>query len=744
MSEASVVTEPARIAVAIPDYEVERELGRGGMGIVYLARHRRLDRGVAIKELPPSFAVEEEVRERFSTEARTLATLSHPHIVPIFDYVERDGMCLIVMEQLPGGTVWDRFTSTGLTPPTACAVVMACCAALQHAHNKGVLHLDVKPDNLMFDAASAVKVTDFGIARVISGGRTMGTVDGQVLGTPAYMSPEQARGDDLTPASDVYAAGVMLYELLSGQLPWQGAESATELLSQRLEEDPIPLRDVAPHIPQPLADVVMKALSRDEEQRYPRAEDLGVAIGEACAESWGPEWIDHAGVEIVGSERLSRAARSTAYGTSQAAPLTGAGPVAPGAGRAASATGAGPAITGTGAAGETVTRGAVGGSVAGASSTLVSGKAATTVPRAAETGVVGAPVAREGARETTARPARSAADAPAPATGAVSVPAPATSTVAPVDTGTAGQVAGGGGGDGDGGGSAPPEFQVVRAAEEPRIKGADLYQLELADLIGVEDVLDPPKPPWPAMLLTAVLFVSAALVAIIGLGTPDREAGLDAGQVELAGVDVASGARIDVDLSSQVLVEITDPSLDAEVDGVELEVGYLGIPVSSASAPLRDGSALVDAGIGQRTIGGNASAKVVLLAGDQVVAEHDLAIDATQTRYLTGPFVLGALLLLLALANLESSLKPLRSGRTRFLSYVGAFISGGLLGVSLAMLGAALGFSEPTIVQLVVLAVLGSLGGAASARARIGVGRRNRVRRAVRRAEKSLAVAEAA
>jgi eukaryotic-like serine/threonine-protein kinase len=106
--------------------------------------------------------------------------------------------------------------------------------------HKGVLHLDVKPDNLMFDAESAVKVTDFGIARVISGGRTMGTVDGQVLGTPAYMSPEQARGEELTAASDVYASGVMLYELLSGQLPWQGAETAAELLRQRLDEDPIP------------------------------------------------------------------------------------------------------------------------------------------------------------------------------------------------------------------------------------------------------------------------------------------------------------------------------------------------------------------------------------------------------------------------------------------------------------------------------------------------------------------------
>ncbi|MFL6206319.1 MAG: serine/threonine-protein kinase, partial [Acidimicrobiales bacterium] len=399
---AAETTDMGRIADAIPDYDVQRELGRGGMGIVYLGRHRRLDRGVAIKELPPSFAAEPEVRERFSTEARTLAGLSHPHIVPIFDYVEREGLCLIVMEQLPGGTVWDRFTSSGLTPPTACAVVMACCAALQHAHSKGVLHLDVKPDNLMFDAESAVKVTDFGIARVISGDRTMGTVDGQVLGTPAYMSPEQARGEDLTPASDVYAAGVMLYELLSGQLPWQGAETASELLSQRLREDPIPLRDVAPHVPQPLADVVMTSLSRDVTTRYQRAEDLGVAIGEACADSWGPGWLDHSGVAIVGSERLSRAARTTGHHTGAAAAATGTAPA--------------PVITGTGAASETVARG--GAQIPGASDTTVTGKAEGAIPGAAETGVVGAPAAApEGAHETMARP--TGTPAAAPATGAV-------------------------------------------------------------------------------------------------------------------------------------------------------------------------------------------------------------------------------------------------------------------------------------------------------------------------------------
>src|SRR5262245_8419272 len=347
------------ITSALPDYAVEREIGKGGMGLVFLGRHVRLGRLVAIKELPPTFAADARVRERFSTEARTLATLSHPHIVPIYDYVEREGLCLIVMEELPGGTVWDRFTTTGLTPPTACAVVLACCAALQHAHDKGVLHLDVKPDNLMFARDEATKVTDFGISRVLSGDETLGTLDGQVLGTPAYMSPEQAKGAELTPASDVYSAGIMLYELLSGHLPWTGAESATDLLLMRLREDPRPLTTIAPQIPRNLADVVMRAIEREPEKRYQRAEDFGIAIASACADAWGPNWLDYAGVAIIGSDRLSITARTTRSQPVADATRT-SGPTS--------------AASGTGPAPETTIGTAVGGERAAAPETTASAR----------------------------------------------------------------------------------------------------------------------------------------------------------------------------------------------------------------------------------------------------------------------------------------------------------------------------------------------------------------------------------
>ena len=138
----------------------------------------------------------------------------------MFDFVDQDGLCLLVMEMLTGGTVWSKFTTTGLTNAEACGIVMATASALQAAHSRGILHRDIKPENLMFSAAGALKVTDFGIAAVVGGDQTLANEQGEVIGTPAYMAPEQALGQALSPATDVFAAGVLLYELLTGQLPY--------------------------------------------------------------------------------------------------------------------------------------------------------------------------------------------------------------------------------------------------------------------------------------------------------------------------------------------------------------------------------------------------------------------------------------------------------------------------------------------------------------------------------------------
>ena len=731
-----------RIAQAMPDYDIERELGRGGMGVVFLGRHRRLRRGAAIKELPPSISVEDEVRERFVTEAQTLAGLAHPHIVPIFDYVERDGECLIVMQELPGGSVWDRFTSEGLTPPTACAVVMACCAALQHAHDNGVLHLDVKPDNLMFDAESAVKVTDFGISRMITGGRTLGTVDGQVLGTPAYMAPEQARGEELTASSDVYAAGVMLYELLSGQLPWQGAQTTAELLQQRLDEDPIPLREVVPSVPQSLHDVVMKSLSRDVGSRFARAEDFGVAIGEACAEAWGPSWIDHSGVRIVGSERMSMAARTTGHVAGAPGPRVAVEPSTVLDLTDARSTGAAGATVAPAGAHETGTGAAIRPAASAAPATGAVGPAG-----AHATGAVGAAAAPATGSAPPASASATGAIPPASATGAFPASAPPTSDAPPYATPSTPAV------DDDVPDeptpvvdvvpSPPPadlEFTAIRAASsDPRIKGADLYGLELADLINVRDVLNPPRTPWRPVLLTALLFALALLVSIVGIGGNDREGTLEPGQVVIDGIDVRSGARIDLDLSEDVVVEVPDRSLADAADEVEITFSYLGVGAPGASGALRDGRAVIEPGLAQRAVGGAVEADVRLLSRDELVAHQEVGARATQAPFLTGPFAAALLLMLLAYAELESSLKPLRSGHSRIRSSIGAAIWTPVALVGLVLAMAALGQNELTRADVVAVVALGAVGGSTLVRSRIGVARRRRVRIAVKRAEQRVA-----
>lgn len=283
----------------LPQYEVGEELGRGGFGVVRAGRHRQLGREVAIKELPSFLASDPAVRARFVAEARVLASMTHPHIVPIYDYVERDGLCLLVMEQLPGGTVWHHFTNGGFTTATACAVTMAAADGLQYAHEHGVLHRDMKPENLLFSAEGVLKVTDFGIARVVGGGEALATQAGEILGTPAYMAPEQAEGLDLGPPADVYATGVMLYELLSGRLPFSEDGGALAIVYRHVYEDPVPLLEVAPHVPEAIAETTMQALARQPSERFPTSEAFGVALGEAATALWGPGWLKNADVALM-------------------------------------------------------------------------------------------------------------------------------------------------------------------------------------------------------------------------------------------------------------------------------------------------------------------------------------------------------------------------------------------------------------------------------------------------------------
>jgi Protein kinase domain len=323
------------VARVLPSYEIGEELGRGAWGVVISARHRALGRHVAIKQLPKAFAADPAVRARFVTEARLLASLDHPHVVPVFDFVEKDGLCVLVMELLPGGTVWNRFSGQGFTPPAACATVLAAAAGLQAAHEKNVLHRDVKPENLMFSSEGVLKVTDFGIAKVVGGDSTLATRAGEVLGTPAYIAPEQARGAPLSPATDVYALATMLYELLSGQLPFPDEPDAMALLFKHAYEDPVPLDQNAPNVPPSVVPVVMRGLATAPEDRYNSAEAFAEALAEGCTAVWGPGWLAAESVPVMGAgpvvaitERVSMSSPGQAAAAgpvaSRAAPSPGA------------------------------------------------------------------------------------------------------------------------------------------------------------------------------------------------------------------------------------------------------------------------------------------------------------------------------------------------------------------------------------------------------------------------------------
>ncbi len=293
-----------QVARALPGYDIGEEIGRGGWGVVLRADHRQLGRPVAVKELPRAFAADPGVRRRFVSEARLLATLDHPHIVPIYDFVEEEGLCLLVMELLPGGTLWDRFTTVGVSHDSACSIVVAACSALNYAHGKGILHRDIKPENLLFAASGTLKVSDFGIAKVVGGTASMATRTGEVLGTPAYMAPEQALGAELTPATDVYALGTVLYELLSGRLPFVDDGNAIALLYRHVHEQPTPLAEAAPGLPPELVETTMKALAADPNDRFETAEDFGVALADAAAEALGPDWLQRGGIAVMATGRI--------------------------------------------------------------------------------------------------------------------------------------------------------------------------------------------------------------------------------------------------------------------------------------------------------------------------------------------------------------------------------------------------------------------------------------------------------
>jgi hypothetical protein len=260
-------------------YRIERLLGRGGMGAVYLAHELALDRDVAIKVLPPELAATAGLRERFKREARTAARLTHPHIVPLHTFGEVAGLMYFVMGYVAGESLAARLQRQGPFDPDAARTLLASvCDALDYAHRLGVVHRDIKPDNVLIDGQTgAPLLLDFGIAKAAVTDARL-TMDGQLMGTPHYMSPEQAAGkDDVGPPSDLYSLGVLAYEMLSARRPF-AADTAIAALTQRLTNDPAPLGTVAAAVPADLAQAVDRCLQRDPARRWPDARSLREAL----------------------------------------------------------------------------------------------------------------------------------------------------------------------------------------------------------------------------------------------------------------------------------------------------------------------------------------------------------------------------------------------------------------------------------------------------------------------------------
>jgi beta-lactam-binding protein with PASTA domain/predicted Ser/Thr protein kinase len=256
-------------------YRIIRKLGAGGMANVYLAEDQELGRRVAIKILDDRHAADDSFIERFRREAKNAAGLSHPNIVSIYDRGEAEGTYYIAMEYLSGRSLKELIVSRGPTPiRIAIDYTRQMLAALGFAHRHGIVHRDIKPHNVVVDADGRLKVTDFGIAR--SGASQMTEV-GSIIGTAQYLSPEQARGSPVDQRSDVYSVGIVLYEMLTGKVPFTG-ETPLEIAMKHLSEVPVPPSELRDDVPDDLDLVVLRALAKDPEDRYQTAEEMNADL----------------------------------------------------------------------------------------------------------------------------------------------------------------------------------------------------------------------------------------------------------------------------------------------------------------------------------------------------------------------------------------------------------------------------------------------------------------------------------
>jgi serine/threonine-protein kinase len=256
-------------------YRIERVLGGGGMAVVYCAHDEELHRMVAVKLLAEHLAEDEDFRERFLREARIAARLSHPNVVAVYDAGDEDGRPYMVMEVVEGETLADVLQRAGRLPADeVVALGIQAAAGLEHAHSHGLVHRDVKPQNLLLRADGVLKVADFGIARAVAAATQRLTQVGTIMGTADYLAPEQAAGDEVNAAADVYSLGAVLYEALTGRTPFQ-ASTLVQLLTAQQDGAVTPPSELVDGVPPALEETIMRCLARNPEYRPASAGEVG-------------------------------------------------------------------------------------------------------------------------------------------------------------------------------------------------------------------------------------------------------------------------------------------------------------------------------------------------------------------------------------------------------------------------------------------------------------------------------------
>ncbi|HUS11740.1 MAG TPA: serine/threonine-protein kinase, partial [Pyrinomonadaceae bacterium] len=279
------------------DYELLQEMGRGGQGIVYRARQKSLNRTVALKIVGLGQWATQRHLKRFHLEAEAAASLDHPCIVPIYEIGERDGSCYFSMKLVEGGPLDEVARREQMSPRRAAEVIARLARTLDYAHQRGVLHRDIKPGNILIDAKSEPHLTDFGLARLVETESTI-TRTTEALGTPSYMAPEQAKGNNtqLTSATDVYGLGAVLYHLLTGHPPFAGG-TTYQTIRLLLETEPRQPRLWNPKLDRDLSTICLKCLEKDPQRRYPTA----LALAEDLE-----RWLKHEPIQARHTRILTR------------------------------------------------------------------------------------------------------------------------------------------------------------------------------------------------------------------------------------------------------------------------------------------------------------------------------------------------------------------------------------------------------------------------------------------------------